>query len=275
MHEKASWEKGNGVKNNLPTQSIRTSWNNFICFPEGVIKHPLGSKEFFKEHHKIRYGAQPHILNLINTMNVRNKKLLEIGCGIGEDMVQFAKRGAICYGIDLTDNAVGLTRDNLEFHKLHAQLQVSNVSQLPYDDSFFDIVYSMGVLHHYPDIENSLSEIYRVLKEGGLAVIMLYNKNFFTYYVNLFIIRHILGLKFLSVSFEHTRNNLEYAGCPYTMLYSKEDCKRLFRAFSKVEFQVDYFGKGHLRALGNLMPQKLFTVLGKRIGFHLTVLATK
>lgn len=258
-------------------EKIKKSWNDYICYPKNVIRHPIGSRLFFIENRQIRYEKDNHeyILKIIEGLSLKNKKVLEIGCGVGEDLVQIAKRGAICYGIDLTENAVQLTMKNCEFNNVQAYIEVCDSSKLPYDDSYFDIVYSMGVLHHSPDIETKIAEIYRILKKGGMAIIMLYNKNFFTYQINLLLIRHLLGMKFLSQPFEKTKNDLEYKSCPYTMLYSKKDCRKIFSKFSKIDFQVEYFRKAHLRILGYIIPQSLLTRVGKTIGFHRIIFATK
>ncbi len=102
--------------------------------------------------------------------------MLEIGVGLGADHQQFAEAGAVLSGIDLTERAVAHTRRRLQAFNLHSSLAVGDAENLTFSDGSFDIVYSWGVLHHSPNTPKTIAEVWRVLKPGGVAKIMIYSK---------------------------------------------------------------------------------------------------
>src|SRR5690606_19372236 len=100
---------------------------------------------------------------------------LEVGCGIGIDSIQFARAGNDLTLLDLTIESVSIARSRLESEGFTASYVSGDSENLPFADNQFDVVYSYGVIHHSPDTARSVSEIFRVLKPGGQAVVMLYN----------------------------------------------------------------------------------------------------
>src|SRR3954463_10067011 len=134
-------------------------------------QHPCGTKftdvetvspEFFERIEQHRYEKEWHIPDAANFAATRALKVLEIGCGIGTDGAQFARAGADYTGIDLTEAAVDLARKRVAVSGLKGDFRVSDAEKLDFADDSFDLVYSHGVLHHTPDIDAAVSEIYRV-----------------------------------------------------------------------------------------------------------------
>ena len=115
--------------------------------------------------------------------------ILEIGCGIGTDGAQFAKAGADYTGIDLTEAAIDLARRRFAVSGLNGEFRVSDAEKLGFPGDSFDLVYSHGVLHHTPDIEAAVSEIRRVLKPGGRALVMLYHRGSYNYRIGIRVLR--------------------------------------------------------------------------------------
>src|SRR5205814_370348 len=97
--------------------------------------------------------------------------------------------GADYTGIDLTEAAIELARKRFALSHLNGQFLVSDAENLDFDDESFDLVYSHGVLHHTPDIEAAVREIYRVLKPGGRAIVMLYHRGSYNYRVGIRVLR--------------------------------------------------------------------------------------
>ena len=106
----------------------------------------------------------------------------------GEKML-VAKAGADYTGIDLTEAAIELARKRFALSQLNGEFRVSDAENLDFDDASFDLVYSHGVLHHTPDIEAAVREIYRVLKPGGRAIVMLYHRGSYNYRVGIRVLR--------------------------------------------------------------------------------------
>ncbi len=107
--------------------------------------------------------------------NARGKKVLEVGLGVGSDLLSWARAGADVCGVDLTEASVNLIRRRLDAEGLHARVIVGDAENLPFEDGQFDIFYSWGVLHHTPDTERALRQAWRVLKPGGALKLMLYH----------------------------------------------------------------------------------------------------
>jgi len=101
----------------------------------------------------------------------RGAVVLDFGCGSGFDLFVASKlvgeSGMVC-GIDLTENMVVQARENLALAGI-TNFEIKKVDSeiIPYDDHFFDVVISNGVINLSPRKEISFAEIYRVLKPGG------------------------------------------------------------------------------------------------------------
>lgn len=239
-----------------------------------------GSKKFFEVMDKGRYTTHSYILNLINQINQikgENKKVLEVGCGIGSDLVRFAKKGGKVTGIDISPRSIKLAKENFKVAGVKGNLKVADAENLPFKDGSFDLVYSMGVLHHIPNTQEGIEEIYRVLLPGGKAIVMLYHKNFFTYWIKLFFIRGVIQGQFLRKSFEKIKNDLEYKGCPLVKLFTIKEAKCMFlrTGFKDVRTELFFIHQKNVPLIGRLIPQSVLDILAKRFGFHLVIYARK
>jgi len=214
---------------NNKKESVRLFWNNSSC---GENLYLIGESEIekFNNEFQTRYELEPEILDLVNFSAVNGKKVLEIGVGLGADHQNFATNGADLYGIDLTDRAIFYTKKRFELYGLKSNLQVSDAENLPFKNDFFDIVYSWGVIHHSPDTQKAIDEIFRTLKKGGEAKIMIYNTRSFVGYM-LWIRYAFLKMKF-NLSLKEIYD--KYLESPGTKAYTKQEAKAMFSAFSSV-----------------------------------------
>lgn len=96
----------------------------------------------------------------------RGLRVLEIDIGLGADHQRFAEADAELWAIDLTASAVEHTRQRLAAFGLASHLAVGVAERLDFPDESFDLVYSLGVLHHSPDTPKAIAEVRRVLKPG-------------------------------------------------------------------------------------------------------------
>src|SRR5579862_7844374 len=165
-------------------QQVHGFWNTEAC-DTGVIQNAASEAEFYEKFREQRYRTQWHIPLLVPFSEAKNKEVLEIGIGNGADGVMFALNGGNYTGVDLTDAALEATRKHFEVLGLKGKFQKENAEQLSFPAESFDLVYSHGVLHHTPNIERAIDEVWRVLKPGGRAIIMLYHKTSFNYYVRI------------------------------------------------------------------------------------------
>ena len=119
-------------------------------------------------------------------------RLLEVGCGMGTDLLQFARGGAICTGIDLTPRSIEITRHRFALYGERGYFLIGDGERLPFADATLDVVYSNGVLHHTPDTAGAIIELHRVLKPGGIAKVMVYHKNSINYWGEMMLHRGLL-----------------------------------------------------------------------------------
>lgn len=98
--------------------------------------------------------------------NKDNLKLLDIGSGKGNHLVGFSRKNIECFGIDKREECINI---NDKFTIKDCDLEKDN---FPYENNYFDIVFSKSVIEHVVNADNILSESYRVLKKGGLLILM-------------------------------------------------------------------------------------------------------
>jgi ubiquinone/menaquinone biosynthesis C-methylase UbiE len=143
--------------------AITTYWNHRIHDLE-MTDHPVGTKAFFDDLDDYRFDKLHYLPQLVDFASFRGQQLLEVGCGIGTDLVRFAKGGARVTGVDLAQTAVDLARKNFEVHGVAAEdLRVANGEALPYADATFDAVYGHGVIQYTSNAPQLIREMHRVL----------------------------------------------------------------------------------------------------------------
>jgi SAM-dependent methyltransferase len=154
-------------------QEVRSFWEEEPC-GSSHAEAAEGSPEFFAQVERSRTDLEPFIADYADFEGSKGKRLLEIGAGLGTDLVRFARAGAHVTGVDLTEHSARLVRRRLELEGLDGEVLVADAERLPFEDDAFDKVYSWGVLHHTPDSERAFREALRVLRVGGETCIMLY-----------------------------------------------------------------------------------------------------
>jgi len=198
-----------------------------------------GTKAFYDDIQQIRYDqAYPYLPDVAEFDEHRGDEVLEVGCGQGTDLYQFAKGGAVVTGIDLTESAIAKTQQLFDAYEHPVTLRSTNAEDLSaFPDDSFDVVYSFGVLHHTPDTDKALGEVRRVLKPGGKAIIMLYAKGFTWMLVYLY--WYILLGEIFRGSFEDSlsRHAEHKIGCPLARYYNKREARKAFSDFSNVHVQ--------------------------------------
>src|SRR5262245_24146788 len=161
-----------------------------------VSDEKIGTREFFDAVERHRYLTEWHIPEVVGFPRWSGSEVLEIGCGLGTDAINFGRAGALYTGVDLTEASIEIVRRRFELECLTANLRVADAEKLPFQDNSFDLVYSHGVLHHTPDTQRAIDEVHRVLKPGGTAMVMLYHKNSYNYWINIMTMRRI-GVRIL------------------------------------------------------------------------------
>lgn len=148
-----------------------------------VSEGELGTRPYFERLMQARVEYAPWMPDELGYAGTAGLDVLDVGCGQGIDVANYALAGARATGIDLTPRHVELARKHLDALGLEATLVNGDAEALPFPDDSFDRVSSNGVLHHTPDMPAALREILRVLRPGGEARIIVYNKRSFHYWL--------------------------------------------------------------------------------------------
>jgi ubiquinone/menaquinone biosynthesis C-methylase UbiE len=130
-----------------------------------------------------RYGLYPFLREFAQFEQWAGKSVLEIGCGQGADLSQFAAHGARTFGYDLTMKHCRISRDFVATMGSRASITQGDARTLPFADATFDVVYSFGVLLLVEELDRAVAEIHRVLKPGGTVMVMFYNRQSLHYYL--------------------------------------------------------------------------------------------
>jgi 2-polyprenyl-3-methyl-5-hydroxy-6-metoxy-1,4-benzoquinol methylase len=107
---------------------------------------------------------------------LRGKRVLEIGCGLGTHAQLLSATGCELTCIDLTEKAVENTRRRLDLRGLRADVRRMDAEQMDFADGEFDFVWSWGVIHHSPDTDRIIRQVFRVLKSNGEFRLMVYHR---------------------------------------------------------------------------------------------------
>ena len=202
---------------------VKRYWNERIHDLE-MTKHPPGSSEFFADLDEYRFDKLRYLPRLVDFQGYPKKKVLEVGCGIGIDLVRFAKGGAYVTGIDLSQTALEMAAKNAAISSVPMQLHLANGEALPFDDASFDLVYGHGVAQYTAEPRRMFEECYRVLKPNGVAIFMVYNR-----------------ISWLNALSKLMGVELEHGDAPVLRKYSISELQELLNCFSNVSIVPERF----------------------------------
>ena len=225
----------------------------------------VGSHLWSHEITAHRYFVQPHIPEFADFRRWKGKRVLEIGCGIGTDTMQFERYGAEVHAVESSKISLSIAgkrmkdRENTWLYRRNAEEFLPTGS--------FDLVYSFGVLHHTTYPESILSKARCRMKQDAELRIMLYAK---------WSIKHLLGIQ-----------PEAKPGCPLVRWYSAREAKRLLEScgFKVVSIRKTHIFPWRIRDykehrfvkvwIWRIMPEKLFSWLESKLGHHLLIVARR
>ncbi len=259
----------------------REQWGKDPCGAIHGRKHELDTREFFDavEHHRYQEYA-PWMPEVMGFDEFAGAQLLEIGCGMGTDLLQFARAGAKVTGTDLTPRSIEISRQHLALYGESGNFAIADCETLPFADDSFDVAYSNGVLHHTPDTAGAVGEIHRVLRPGGHARVMLYHRRSFAYWGEVILRHGILKGEFLrgnstaDIMSKYVEFN-ESGGRPLVKVYSRRQARDLFAMFREVKVQVEQLTRPELYIIGRFIPERMFRCLRRSVGWNVIVSAKK
>ena len=215
-----------------PKEAMRDYWEQAVCGDVYAVGDTLAGQ--LAAQARTRYALEPYIRPFA-LFDGHDKRVLEVGVGMGADHAEWAKsRPARLVGVDLTAAGIELTRQRLLLMGLSSELLTADAEKLPFPDDTFDIVYSWGVLHYTPDTERAVSEVYRVLRPGGVARIMVYHRPSLVGVMLWIRYGLLLGRPGRSQA-DLYAHHLQSPGCKG---YTVEEGRQLVRQFSSSELRI-------------------------------------
>ena len=253
----------------------------------------LGSREFFEKADATfyRWNEPLHLPDapfgrLFDYPRYRGGRVLEVGCGMGCMAMNWAKQGADVTAVDLNPVAIAQTRRRFELFGLQGEIREVDGERLPFPDDHFDFVYSWGVLHHTPGTREAIAELFRVLKPGGRAGVMLYNRESLLYRCVIKWTEGVVNLERRWLTERELASRYgdgdRLEGNPHTWPVTAAEIRNeLFRQFSAIDVRVLGTDVPNvLNALGNelgtkRMSKRAVDALARRWGWSLWTTACK
>jgi ubiquinone/menaquinone biosynthesis C-methylase UbiE len=212
--------------------------------------------------------------------------VLEVGCGIGTDSINFARAGAALTAVDLSSESLRIAAqradvmgvaDRIRFLEADAETLSSALA-----DERFDLVYSFGVIHHTPHPDRALAEMRRLAATGGTLKLMVYHRH--SWKVFWILVRQEHG-RFWNAEERIARHAEAQIGCPVAFTYTRREGRELVERagfeVSKVEadhvfpyrirdyVEYRYVKQPQFRA----MPAPVFRTFERAFGWHLLITA--
>lgn len=256
---------------------VQRQWDRDPCGSQYVKESEAGSLEYYLEVERYRYDIYaPWMRKMMEFNQHRGKKLLEIGAGMGTDHAQFALNGALTTDYDLSSGHLRHAMRNFEVRGLKGEFVHGDAEKLPFEDNTFDVVYSNGVIHHTPNTQTVVEEIWRVLKPGGRAIIMVYAENSLHYWRNL--VKEIgfdqnnIARRSIGDIMSETVELSAHGSRPLVKVYTRRRLKRMFSQFRDVRIYQRQLVPEERRRLLAWIPTSW---LGIVMGWNLIVKANK
>jgi SAM-dependent methyltransferase len=260
---------------------VRAYWNRRPCNIRHSTK-PVGTREYFDEVEARKYFVEPHIPKFAEFERWKGKKVLEIGCGIGTDSINFARAGADVTVVDLSDESIAVCKKRFEVFGLKANFYSGDAEHLgefvPVQK--YDLIYSFGVIHHTPHPEKVFEQLKQYCKPDTELRIMLYSR--WCWKVFWIVAGYGKGAFWKADELVRTYSEAQ-TGSPVTYTYSFSGVRRLMN-----DFNVEKISKDHIFPYVidkyvkydyqwvwyfRWMPTPWFRWLEHRLGWHTLITA--
>jgi 2-polyprenyl-3-methyl-5-hydroxy-6-metoxy-1,4-benzoquinol methylase len=269
----------------VAVEQVRTYWDQRPC----NIRHsprPIGTREYFDEVEARKYLVEPHIPKFADFERWRGKKVLEIGCGIGTDTVNFARHGASVTAVDLSPESLKIAAQRValfglgDLVKFYSGSAEELTSFLPLDT--YDLIYSFGVIHHTPHPDRVLEQVRSYVKPGTTVKVMVYHRHSWKV---LWILMGYGKGQFWRLNDLIAEHSEAQTGCPVTYTYTRRQGRKLLESFGfhVVDVSVehifpyriaDYVQYRYVKSWPwSWTPTPLFRWMERHFGWHLCLTA--
>jgi len=257
-------------------------WNELCCssFAQqiGITDHSATSLKKFDDAYLAFY---PYLLEHVELDLMAGMKVLEIGLGWGTLGQKIAEAGAEYVGMDIAQGPVRMMNHRLQMAGLAGHAVQGSMLRCPMESDSLDFVVSIGCFHHTGDVQRCMDETHRVLKPGGRAFIMVYNRFSYTQWIKwpgttFKALLHDAGLRRNAIETKASQrksydSNLAGEGAPETVFLSIRQLRGMLSRFHSARFTKEnctglpYF----------LTRERLLPYLGSLAGHDIYIAAQK
>jgi 2-polyprenyl-3-methyl-5-hydroxy-6-metoxy-1,4-benzoquinol methylase len=270
----------------VPTDRVREYWNRRPC----NLRHsqaPVGTREYFDQVEARKYLVEPHIPGFAQHERWAGKRVLEIGCGLGTDTINFARAGASITAIDLSAKSLELAQQRAAVFDLSDRITFLEADAERLSDyvapEAYDLIYSFGVIHHSPHPERILEQLRRhFVGPASTVKLMVYHRH--SWKVAALVLQEANGA-WWKLDEAVARQSEAQTGCPVTYSYSRRGLSDLLGRYGFAVEQMfvdhifpyrvtDYVQYRYVKAFPfNILPEPATRALERRLGWHLCVTA--
>jgi 2-polyprenyl-3-methyl-5-hydroxy-6-metoxy-1,4-benzoquinol methylase len=270
---------------NKSVADVQRYWDARPCNIRHSAK-PVGSREYFDEVEARKYFVEPHIPGFAEFERWRGKRVLEVGCGIGTDTINFARAGAQVTAVELSSESLRIAAQRADVMGVAERIRFveANAEELTaaLAGESYDLVYSFGVIHHTPRPDRALAEMRALAAPGGTLKLMVYHRRSWKVLSIVATQGHGRFWETDELVAEHSEAQ---TGCPVTFTYTRREARELVEhsGFRVQELGVDHVFPYRVRDYVQYryvkepyfrwMPETLFHAFEHRLGWHLLVTA--
>lgn len=265
-------------------ERVKEYWDARPC----NIRHSpleIGTKGYFDQVEARKYFVEPHIPLFADFPSWRDKRVLEIGCGIGTDTMNFARAGAHVTAIDVSEKSLEIARQRADVFGLSDRITFAVADAERLSDVIeprpFDLVYSFGVIHHSPQPQRIVAQIRdHFVAADSTVKVMVYHR--YSAKVLSLLVREAKGA-FWKLDEVVAANSEAQTGCPVTYTYSKRSGAELLDGFEVDDsfvthvfpYRVPEYVKYEYvkKTYARLMPRPVWNAFERRFGWHLCITA--
>ena len=271
---------------------VQKYWDSRPCNIRHSTK-PIGSKPYFNEVENKKYFVEPHIPYHAEFKKWKKKYVLEVGCGIGTDSINFIRNGSNLTAMDLSQKSLEMTKKRTKVFfpnkypqtKQKVRFLQGNAENLTsvVGNKKYDLIYSFGVIHHTPNPNRCIENFNKLLKYKGELKIMVYNR--YSWKVLWILMKS--GFKFWKIKDLIARYSEAQTGCPITFSYTKKEISKILtdRGFKIKDISIEHIFPYKINDYKKniytkvwyfrYIPTSVFRKLESLLGWHLCVTAIK